>query len=359
MNKNNSETVVINPIYLQKVIFNIFSALGVSAKDCELLAGILLEASLSGYNSHGVMRIPVFVEGIQNGTIVPDAEIKILHESLATASIDANFALGPVSTVHAVRMAVGKARATGLGAVTVVNGNDIARLGSYMAGPVADGFIVMMMTNDAGGNPAVVPWGGVEPLLSTNPLAVGIPRKDEPPIIIDMSTAIVAEGKIKMRHKLGQDIPEGWLINNAGETETDPEAYLSTPRRAGLLPLGGMMSGHKGFALSLMVESLAGALSGAGCSTGEVRETDRNGLFVLAIDPEKFCSRDSFVKEMEVFAQRLKQVRTMPGVEQVSIPGERAARQQDIHRNEGMQVDAITWARIQEIMQTLGIKETA
>jgi uncharacterized oxidoreductase len=348
-----SDAIVLTAPRLRALTGEIFRRLQVPEDEVRIVADVLMEASLSGYYSHGFMRIPVYVEGIRSGRMVPGAPLRVLRESAAAAWLDAGSGLGPVSAVRAVRRACDMARASGAGVVTVVNGNDVARLGSYVEEPARAGLIVLLMVNDAGGNPAVVPWGGTQAFLSTNPLAAGIPRPGDTPIVIDVSTSVAAEGQVKVRRNRGVPTPDGWLVDLQGNPVNDPDLYLSRPRRAALQPLGGAVAGHKGYALSLLVEALAGALSGAGCSAADPQRIDRNGLFVLAIDPEQLTGLAPFLERLEALATNLKAQPLRPADAAVELPGEGAARRRQRHGREGIPVDAATWARIRAIAQSL------
>ena len=284
------------------LIENIFGTLGFMADECAVLTETLLEASRAGYHSHGVMRIPTFAEDTQAGMIEPAVAPVVVHETEAAAMIDARRCLGPVSCVFAVEQAVARARAAGIGCAAVHNGNDVARLGSYVGAPARDGLMTLLLVNDAGGGACVVPFGSAEPFLSTNPLACGIPRAPgKPPLVIDLSTSVVALGKIRMAANQGQAVPEGWLIDRAGRATTEPAGFFDSPRSASLLPLGGAADGHKGFLLSLIVEAFAGALAGAGMSRGNEKEDQGNGLFVLAADPQALGRGAAFMQMMEDF----------------------------------------------------------
>jgi uncharacterized oxidoreductase len=351
-----TEPVILGSARFRQLLETIFRRLCVPEAELAIVVDALLEASLAGYDSHGVMRVPVFVDGIREGSMVPGAGIRILREGASAAHLDANRCLGPVGAVHAVRTAVEKAAATGIGCVTVINGNDVARLGSYVAEPARAGFLVLMAANDGGGNPAVAPWGGTQPFLSTNPIAAGIPRSGAVPIVIDLSTSVVAEGQVRMKRNRGESTPDEWLIDGNGNTTRDPAMYFSRPRRAALRPLGGLNAGHKGFALGVLVEALAGALSGAGCSSGEFQDAERNGLFVLAVDPEKFDGRAGFVEHIDRFVRGVKQVRRLKGVDEILLPGEGSARRRKRREEQGIPVDTGTWARIREILRSLDIE---
>jgi hydroxycarboxylate dehydrogenase B len=340
---------------LRDMMCRVFDHHNVSPQERDTVVDTLLEASLSGYHSHGIMRVPMYAEGIRQGSMVPDAVPTVLNETESAIHLDANFGLGPVTAVESVARAVDKAGVTGVGCVSVINANDVARLGSYMAEPALRGYIALILVNDAGGNPAVAPWGGTEAFLSTNPLAAGIPWSAECPIVIDMSTSVAAAGKLKTLNAQGLNAPEGWLIDRSGHpTITVAEAVTMPPEHA-LLPLGGLVAGHKGFALSLLVDVLAGAISGAGCSSGAVTDTERNGLFILALDPDKFVGRRAFHELVEKFVTQMKETEKVPGVDEILVPGERAHRERTKRRVEGIPIELPILNKVIDVMKESGI----
>lgn len=334
---------------------DIFGRLDVPHEERRVIVETLMEASLSGYHSHGIMRASTYVDGIRLGTMKPGAPLTVLKDTPVTRHLDANFGMGPVTATAAIQQATTKAASNGIGCVSVVHANDVARLGSYMQAPALAGYVSILLVNDAGGNPAVAPWGGVEPFLSTNPLAAGIPWKDDCPIVIDISTSVAAAGKLKTLHAQNREAPAGWLIDRDGNPTTDVRVAPSLLPIHALLPLGGFVAGHKGFALSMLVDICAGALSGAGCSAGVVDDTERNGLFILVIDPDKFVGREVFKTLVEAYVDRLKRVKTMPGVEEILVPGERASRERIKRRREGIPIDRTIWEKVEAIMNELGI----
>ena len=339
---------------LSNVMADILTALGVPDDECAIVTSSFMEATLAGYDSHGIMRIPMYFDDIRSGNMVPGASLDTLTETPASALLDANYGLGPVVAERALAVACDKARQTGIGCVSVTRSNEIARLGVYVREPALAGLVTVLMVNDAGGGPVVAPWGSTQPFLSTNPVAVGFPWRDDTPIVIDLSTSIVAAGKLKMARSSGANAPEGWLIDDSGTTTTDVETFFAEPRASALLPLGGLMAGHKGFALSLIVDILGGALSGDGCSNGE-ENGNRNGVFALAIDPDMFASRSVFVSHVGEFAERLKACNRMPGVEEILMPGERSQRVREERLKNGIPIEPPVWREITRIMDELGV----
>ena len=355
MSESKLRPIRMTPERVARIMDRVFERLGLEGDERQVVVERLMEASLSGYHSHGVMRITMYTEGIRAGNMIPGAPLEILGETVSTLHLDANLGMGPWTAVEAMKRAVGKAAETGIGCVSVVNANDIARLGGYVEQPAKDGYIALLMTNDAGGNPCVAPWGATSPLMSTNPMAVGIPRESGEPILIDISTGVSSEGRLKMLRNQGQPIPDGWLIDGEGRTTTDAEAYFATPRQAALLPLGSLIAGHKGFALSILVDVLTGGLSGAGCSGRSPEDLDRNALFILAIDPDKFVSRSAFSAEVDRLVESIMGARKAPGVDEIRVPGDGARRERRRQQEQGIEIDPPVWSAIQEIMDDLGI----
>ncbi len=351
----NTDTIRIPAETIRDMMGRIFAHVSVPPVERDTVVKTLMEASLSGYHSHGIVRVPMYVEGIRSGTMIPGSVPRVLNDTSSAVHLDAAFALGPVTAVDAVSRATDKAQHTGIGCVSVVNANDVARLGSYMAAPALSGFIAIMMVNDAGGNPAVAPWGSTQAFLSTNPLAAGIPWRDGCPIVIDMSTSVAAAGRLKTLHAQGLAAPEGWLLDESGQPTCSVAEAVSMPPTHPLLPLGGMLAGHKGFALSILVDVLAGGLGGAGLSAGEVSETERNGLCVIVLDPDAFIGREAFTDQVSRFVASMKDLPTMSDCMDVMVPGERAWGERQKRLADGIPVEKPIWDRIEELMTDLGI----
>ena len=356
MSESNPRPIRMEPARVSRIMDRIFERLGLKGDERRVVVERLMEASLSGYHSHGVMRISMYTEGIRAGNMIPGAPLDVLGETVSTLHLDANKGMGPWTASEAMKRAVHKAEATGVGCASVVNANDIARLGGYVEQPAKDGYIALLMTNDAGGNPCVAPWGATSPLMSTNPMAVGIPRESGDPILIDISTGVSSEGRVKMLRNKGKAVPDGWLIDGNGQTTTDPEAYFSTPRQAALLPLGSLIAGHKGFALSILVDVLTGGLSGAGCSGRSPDDLDQNALFILVIDPDKFVSRTALSAEVDRLVESIKGARRAPGVDEIRVPGDGARSERQRQQEQGIKIDPAVWSAVQDIMDELGIE---
>jgi L-lactate dehydrogenase len=252
-----------------------------------------------------------------------------------------------------VELACAKAAAVGVGCVSTTNSNDIGRLGSYLRGPAEQGYIVMLVANDSGGLPTVTPFGGAARFFSTNPLAAGIPREAGEPILIDLSTSMTSVGRLRMTAQRGEQVPAGWLIDPQGEAVLDPAQFFSSPDDVFLLPLGGLGAGHKGFALQLLIEVLAGALGGAGVVTGVDPGKEANALFVLALDPARFVGRARFSELVNQMAAGLEQTPPLPGFDRVRLPGARAAEERARRLAQGIPLSEPTHAELTDLLARL------
>ena len=341
---------------LKKMVTAIFEKLDTPSDEAEIVADVLVKAHLDGHDSHGISRVPMYVKGIREGLIVPGIKIKIIQETPACAHVDAQWGFGPVTARNIVELASKKAEKVGVGCISTFHSNDVARLGSYVSAPAKKGLICLMMVNDGGSNPAVAPYGGTTPFLSTNPIAAGIPTLTRNPILIDMATSVASIGKLKQAMNFKKPIPEGWLIDTDGNPTTDPNSFFNKPDHAAILPLGGFLNGHKGFALSLLVDILSGGLGGAGISAGREDIRGANGIFVLVIDPIFFGSREIFKKHIDDFIISLKNVRKVPGVNEILMPGERGLRERKKRLRDGIIIDNPTWEAVSQIADDLDVK---
>jgi LDH2 family malate/lactate/ureidoglycolate dehydrogenase len=346
---------IIQAAGLHELMTDLFAALDVAPEDVRRVVDVLMEATLAGYDSHGVMRVARYVEGMRDGSIVARGEFTILKETAASAYVDGGRALGAVTATKAVELACAKAAATGIGCVSTKNSNDIGRLGSYLREPAKQGFLTLIMVNDSGGFPCVAPYGGAARFFSTNPLGAAIPRGEEEPIIIDMSTSMASVGKLRMAAQRGASVPEGWLIDKRGAAVVEPARYFAEPEDVFLLPLGGMLAGYKGFMLQMLVEVLAGALGGAGVSTGEDPGFEANAIFALALDPAHFASRATFTALVDDMVTGLQNVESLPGFDGTRLPGARAAQERQLREASGIPLNQVTHAELAALVVELGL----
>ena len=332
---------------LTEICLNVFQKLNIPAAEAEVVTKSMVDANRVGHDSHGVIHLAKYVRELEAGLIQPGAPIETLHESASIAVLDGNWGFGPVIATRAVEMAIQKAKQTDISSVAVSRCNEVGRLGGYACLAAEAEMIGVLMANDHGGGTCVAPHGGVEGRLSTNPIACAVPIEGQDPIVLDMSTSVVALGKIRVKQHRNEALPHGWLIDAEGGSTTNADDFYDVPPAA-LLPFGGAVSAHKGFGLSVIVDLLSGALTGAGCSQGEDARVG-NGLFVLVMNVASFRGFPGFSAEIERFVNYLKSAKRAAGVDAIRVPGERGWETQRIREREGIPIDTETWANIQTL----------
>jgi uncharacterized oxidoreductase len=335
---------------LQALVAQACERMGARRKDAELVASLLVRANLCGYDSHGVFRLAQYHKWWKAGLLKPDAQPVIAEETVFAAKVDGRYGFGQVVAHFTTGVAIEKARRVGIAVVTAKNSNHVGRLADYAESIQQAGLIGLMVVNDSGFGQFVVPWGGIDPRLATNPIAMGIPGGEGGGILFDFSTSAAAFGKLRQLMMRGESAPPGWLIDASGRETTDP-ASLFREARSSLLPAGG----HRGFALSLVVEVLAGMLSGAGFANPHPGPEEMNGIFILAADVSWFVPLDKFRSQVDQLTAYMKTSRPMPGIGPVHIPGERSHAEQARRRREGIVLNEENWAKLAKVLRDLGL----
>ncbi len=297
---------------------DILMAVGVPAEDAALVAESLTQADASGLASHGAVRLlPVYVRRLQAGTTRPRPQITIERRRAGAALLDGDAGLGQVVGTRAMELAIEMARETGIGVVGVRRSSHFGTGAFFMHRAIRAAMIGLALTNAPANMP---PHGGYRRFFGTNPIAIGIPCGDERPVILDMSTSVVARGKIVMMHKAGQEIPEGWALDEYGRSTRDSGAAL----RGVVLPFGG----YKGSGLAFVIDVLCGVLTGAAFGPHIVDLYDQGeriqnlGHFFAAVDIETFMPTMQFQKRMDQLVREVHQQPPRPGVERIFVPGE-------------------------------------
>ena len=307
------------------------------------VADHLVRSSLYGHDSHGVLRMYEYAQAVSEGRVRPQRQPEIVSEHACTAVIDANDGFGQVGATLAATLAIVKARQYGLASVALRRASHIGRAGEYPLKIAQAGLIGTAYVNYGRLGIQVAPFGGIDGRLATNPMAFAAPRRADPPIMVDMTTSTVADGKIRVATNLGKPLPEGWIVDADGRPTTNPHDYFAEPRGA-ILPLGGPL-GHKGYALSMMVELCAGGLSGQGMAAGDAR-APANAFLLTAYDIGHFTDMDFFYDEVEALVGHVKSSRTAPGVTEILVPGEPEFRTERERERTGIPVDDTTWEKV-------------
>jgi uncharacterized oxidoreductase len=327
------------------------AALGCPPEEAAIVGESLARANVAGHDSHGIIRLEQYAKMVRDGDIVPGAPTTILRETACTAVVDGGWNFGQVAARRAVELGIRKARDYGTGTITLRNSNHLGRLGEYTLLAAEAGMVCFATVNNHGRGNMVAPFGGSDGRLATNPLSFACPGPERP-ILVDITTSVVAEGKVRLKKNAGLPVPEGWLIDNQGRPSTDPDDLYTTPRGA-ILPFGGIV-GHQGYALGVMVDILAGGLSGAGCSHSSTCRLG-NAAFFNVVDPEKFVPREEFLENVGVLERHLKASPPAPGVQEIMMPGEPELRAEERRMREGIFVDEETWRQFATCATTLGV----
>lgn len=343
--------------YLLETARRILAAVGAGPEETEAVAASLVNANLMGHDSHGIIRLPQYLESIGNGSTVVGVSVEVVAETPASACLDGHWGFGQPAAYRAAEIAAIKARQGGVAAVTVRRANHMGRMGEYVEAVARQGVIGLLFCNIHGTAACTVPWGGMDPRLGTNPVAAGLPRlgpgrSQGGAVVLDMATSAVAEGKVRVRRNRGEPVPEGWILDGDGQSTTDPAAFYDPEDRGSLLPFGGR-AGHKGYGLSVVVDLLAGALSGAGTTRGRGGRFG-NAIFLLAVDVVQFVPLEDFTAAVEEFAAFLKSSAPAPGYDEILMPGEVELRYAEQRRATGIHVEDQTWAQVAECADRVG-----
>ena len=327
---------------LQEFTVRLLALAGVPAEDAELAAEVLLAADLRGIDSHGVARLRGYFDILRGGQVNPAPELRVVRETLTTATVDGDNGLGLVVGPRANEIAMDKALEAGSGWVAVRNTNHFGIAGYYVLRALERDLIGWAMTNSSA---LVAPLFGVGRMLGTNPLAIAFPGDEEPPIVVDFATSAVAFGKIEIARRMGLPIPEGWAIDVHGRPATDPQAVYDG---GALLPVGSTreLGGHKGYALAMAVDVLSGVLSGANWGpfapafaieqrpAGSVGEGI--GHFFGALRIDGFIDPDEFKRQVDHLVRTFRATPAAPGTGGPLIPGDPEREAEVVRRRDGI-----------------------
>ncbi|MFN8371286.1 MAG: Ldh family oxidoreductase [Anaerolineae bacterium] len=330
----------------------LFDAVGSPHEESQWVAETLVRASLMGHDSHGIVRFTQYANQVRLREVYPGAAVTVERETATTAVINANLTWGQVAARQAVLMAIEKASQHMLGIVAVKNCPHVGRLGEYVEMAAARDMIGLAVVNSHGGGGVVAPWGGIDGRFTPNPMAFAAPSGLDFPVLMDITMSSVPEGKVRVARHRGESLPPDCLLDANGNPTNDPNVFYGPPIGS-ILPLGGVM-GHKGYALTVMTEVLAGALSEAGTSS-EKTPTKGNGLYFQAINISAFTTLEEFTARIREMAANVKTSRLRPGVQEILLPGEPEYRTAQRRQQDGIVVEDSMWAEIQTLAGELGV----
>ncbi len=337
---------------LERFATRLFEAADVPAEEAATIAASLVEANLRGHDSHGVMRIRDYVKQLRLGELRSGVALKVLSESPAMLAGDAQFGFGQIQARRLMMRLMEKAKSLGTATGTLMRCGHIGRLGEWVELAAERDFAALIAVNDNGSLRCVAPPGGTEPQISTNPLAIGIPSP-EGPMVLDISTSVVANGKIRLALAEGVPCPPGWLLDGDGNPTNDPAVRRAEPCGT-IQPLGGQDAGYKGFGLGLMIDILVGGLSGGFCPP-QADAASCNNVLAVVWQPDQFAGADHLLKQAEELIGSTRDSRRREGVDRIRLPGDRSRGIRDARRREGIPFDEGNWQRLVKTAGELGI----
>lgn len=338
---------------LRQMVKAMFASAGSNPHECEIVANHLIEANLRGHDSHGVGMIPIYLANALSGEMKLNHHPRLVLDQGNMLIFDGELGLGQTNATEVIDQAIERAKATGSCVMALRNSHHIGRIGHWSEQCAAQGLVSLHFVNVVS-KPAVAPFGGLASRVGTNPISIGIPRRDAPPVIVDFATSELAVGKIRVAYNKGVPVQPGALIDGNGEPTTNPAALFEEP--FGALTSFGQ---HKGWALAFACEALAAALSGgkAQCSP-KTRDAVINSLFSVVVSPEKMGTQDNYFSELEQFIHWV-QLPPEGRDPTVLLPGdpERAKRADRLAH--GIPVDATTWNQLLDTGVAVGLTREA
>jgi len=316
----NSSTPTFPAARLRRFAADAFLAVGLPKKDAATCAELMVRADLQGADGHGIFRLPQYVRRIRGGAVNVRPRVRIAREAAGMALVDGDNGMGHVVMSFAARAAIRKARTAGAAWVGVRRSNHAGPASLYAAMPLEHDMIGLYLA--VGNANHMAPWGGIDLLLSTNPIAIAVPGQNEGPLVLDMATTVAAYGKVKTAAQRGETMPEGWMIDHAGRPLTDPKRSSEGL----LMPIGG----YKGYGLALMFGLLAGTLNDAAVGSetvdfnGDDTTPTNTGHAIVALAISRFGKVAQFKRRVDRLARELRGSRRMPGVERIFLPGEQS-----------------------------------
>jgi len=336
---------------LARAIEAIVAAGGSEPREAQLVAENLVTANLTGHDSHGVGMIPRYVESLKEGGLRPNRHPQLKLDGGALVALDGQAGYGQVIGLEATAIAIERAKAHGVCVMALANSHHLCRIGQWAEQAVAEGLVSISFVNVISRS-IVAPFGGSDARFGTNPCTVGVPLAGQPPFILDMATSGVAQGKVRVAHNKGEQLPPGLLLDDKGNPTVDARFGVIEP--FGALTTFGL---HKGYGLAVVCELLGGALSGGGTWHTADRSKKRvlNGMLSILIDPQRLGTADAFEREARAFIDWVKQSPPAPGADRVRIAGD-PERETRAHRaRDGIAVDDTTWQEIRAAGAKLGV----
>lgn len=342
--------MIISQDRLKKLTADIFAAAGCSTEEAARIGHYLTESNLVGHDSHGVIRIPSYIQFLCDGKVLANQQIEIVLESDVLAVVDGKYGFGQSIGEQATKLGIEKCAKHGVSVIALRNAGHLGRIGDWPTMAAKAGLMSLHFVNTSGAGILVAPFGGINRRLSANPVAAGVPVEGGSPIIMDMSCCTIAEGKVRVAFNKGVAVPEGCLIDSTGQPTTDPKIFYGDPPGAIL-----SIAGHKGYALGVITEMLAGSLTGGGASTPKKKDRLANGMLSIYLDPNRFAEHDVFAGDVREFVQWVKSSEKVTPDGQILMPGEIEEQTRARRLRDGIELDANTWQSLVDVAKSLSV----
>ena len=331
-----------------KTVQQILLAAGANATEAERVGLRLANANLVGHDSHGLIRVCQYADQLRDGTIRSGAKLELVAGFGALAIYDANLGFGQLAAEVTTKEGVATAQEHGVSAIGLRNVSHVGRVGDWAELAAEQGVISFHFVNSPA-RPGVSPFGGIERRMATNPICIGYPVAGRDPLIVDMTTSSVAEGKLRVASAAGKSIPEGWILDKEGNPTTDPSDYYEG---GALLTMGA----HKGYGLSLAVDLLAGAFTG-GKTVSPDETVNRNNLLSIFVDSSACGLQHQAGEIASSYLSWVKSCAARDPSQPVLIPGEPEAREKRRRLESGVDVPDGVWRQVVASAEALGISE--
>ncbi|HXV43943.1 MAG TPA: Ldh family oxidoreductase [Anaerolineae bacterium] len=336
---------------LIEFVAHIFQAAGTPSETARMVAASLVRTNLTGHDSHGVIRVPQYLQSIATGAIQPEAVPVVVRETPTITTIDAQNSFGQVAAQFSMDVTIKKAQQQGVAATTLFRCHHVGRLGEWVELAAIQNMIGLAFCTASNYPGRVAPFGGQQAVLGTNPFAAAVPAAGRPPIVIDFATSIVAEGKVRLAFNQGELLPEGLLLGPDGQPSLNPQDLYEG---GALLPFGGSIAGHKGYSLAILMDLLGGILAGRG-TPGLPGFISGNGVLFIVLDINVFQPLETFLADIAIFCDYVQSCPPTGDIQQVLMPGEPEFRTTTQRQAEGIPIDDFTWTQLTEVATKLGV----
>jgi uncharacterized oxidoreductase len=339
---------------LTTFVERLFVGSDVPEDEARIVTANLVGANLRGHDSHGVLRVPQYLDFLRKGEYKVAVPLRIEHESPGVVVCDGGWGFGQVQAHRLLDLVIPRAQSLGIAAGAAHDCGHIGRLGEYAERAADHGLILIATVNNNGAGQRVAPPGGVAPRLGTNPLCAAVPT-DRGPVVLDFGTSVVAEGKVRVHYFNGKKpVPEGWLLDADGVPTTDPSVLYESPLGS-ILPMGGAQA-YKGFGLSLVLDMLAGGLTGGKSSHPGAPPAKGNNVVFLALAPAHFAGMETLLRESSGVAEFVRATPRAPGVDAILLPGDPERIALARRSVEGIWIEDGHWAKLVELANALDVE---